>query len=243
MNLLIVDEPSARLVLPLHDPRSVHLRRVLRVRPGQSVRIGCTNGPTGRGIVRNVGAPTVIDVAWNAAPQPRPAVALAVGHPRPPVLGRLLRDLATIGIDHIAVFGGALSERGYLRSSVWDDAPALLRRGLQQGEHTNLPTLSRHESVTTALAALERLATQRVAESVVRLVAHRTTEPVEIAPRAVRSDAYHLLCVGPERGLTTGELDALDTAGYRCVGLGSTTLRTEIAANLLCSLAAMRDSA
>ena len=240
MNLLIVDEPSARVVLPLHDQRSIHLRRILCVRPGQSVRIGCTDGPTGRGIVRNVGAMTVIDVAWNAAPQPRPTVALAVGHPRPPVLGRLLRDLATIGIDHIAVFGGALSERSYLHSSIWDDAPALLRRGLQQGEHTNLPTLSRHESITTALATIEGLAAHRPVEAVVRLVAHRTAEPVEIASRAVRGDAYHLLCVGPERGLTTGELDALDTAGYRRVGLGSATLRTEIAANLLCSLAAMR---
>ena len=243
MNLLIVDEPSARVVLPLHDRRSIHLRRVLRVRPGRSVRIGCTNGPTGRGIVRNVEAMTVIDVAWNVAPRPRPTLALAVGHPRPPVLGRLLRDLATIGIDHIAVFGGALSERGYLRSSVWDDAPALLRRGLQQGGHTNLPTLSRHESITTALAALERLATHSPTASVVRLVAHRTAEPVEIAPRAMRDGAYHLLCVGPERGLTTDELAVLDTAGYRCVELGGATLRTEIAANLLCSLAAMRGSA
>lgn len=239
MNLLIVDEPSARLVFPLSDHRSVHLRRVLRAGPGSVVRIGCTDGPVGRGIVRSIDSATVIDVAWNSVPLPRPTVALAVGHPRPPVLGRLLRDLATIGVDHIAVFVGALSERGYLASSVWCDAPALLRRGLEQGEHTNLPTISRHESIAGALAAIQRVAADRPAEAVIRLAAHRGAEPAMSAARAVRSGAYHLLCVGPERGLTAAELDALDRTGYQRVELGSATLRTEIAANLLCSLAAM----
>lgn len=239
MNLLIVDEPSARLVFPVDDHRSVHLRRVLRAGPGSVVRIGCTDGPIGRGVVRSIGSATVIDVVWNTMPAPRPTVALAIGHPRPPVLGRLLRDLATIGVDHIAVFIGALSERGYLHSSVWRDAPALLRRGLEQGEHTNLPTVSRHESIAAALAALEQVAADRASGRAARLVAHRTAELAPSAAQAVRADAYHLLCVGPERGLTTAELDLLGQTGYQRVELGSATLRTEIAANLLCSLAAM----
>ena len=53
MNLLLLEpgEPDAAGRVLLHDERARHLRSVLKVVPGQSIRVGIVDGPLGTGYV------------------------------------------------------------------------------------------------------------------------------------------------------------------------------------------------
>jgi 16S rRNA (uracil1498-N3)-methyltransferase len=73
-------------------------------------------------------------------------------------------------------------------------------------------------SLATALGAAPR--------GFARLLLHSGGEPMG----AVRRGQGFLAVVGPEGGLTAGEVDACVGAGCRLVGLGPRTLRAETAA-------------
>lgn len=206
-----------------------HLRSILRVVPGDTLRVGVVNGPRGAATVRHDQDKTIVlAVRWDDQTRRDESIPLTVllGHPRPPVLTRLWRDLSAIGVARIVVFSAVLTERSYASSNVWKDTRRYLLEGLSQGAHTALPEVTVTRDLAEALTAVR---------SPYRFTAF-AGERSESLPQIMRTVAEHpeptTICVGPERGLVDSELQALTAAGFRFVGLGEHTLRTETAAIL-----------
>jgi 16S rRNA (uracil1498-N3)-methyltransferase len=80
------------------------------------------------------------------------------------------------------------------------------------------------------------------AEGACRLLAHPGGVPVDRAlaehARAARQSLQIRLAVGPEGGLTGGEVNQFVACGWQAVDLGPVILRVETAALVLCALAA-----
>lgn len=233
MNLILFTQQADSYFLERNDLRFRHIRTVLRAETGDTVRVGVVNGPLGSGRIERLDDRGVsVSVEWRAPATPSAPVTLLLGHPRPPVLKRLWRDLATIGVREICVFTGELGERSYLTSSAWNDPESWLRDGLSQGGHTTLPRLTRCVSLTDALDRIPPAESEReqrfvgVPGSVTDLSLQRMLDET-CATESV------FLCVGPERGLTPVEDEALRITGFRPVSLGNRVLRTETAAILL----------
>ncbi|MCG8480889.1 MAG: RsmE family RNA methyltransferase [Spirochaetales bacterium] len=203
---------------------------MLRSRPGDELRVGVVNGPTGTATLRSIDRDgVVLDVRWSAAGPPSLDVHILLGHPRPPVLRRLWRDLASMRVASITAFIGILSERSYLKSSVWDDYGQALCEGMSQGAHTAPPTIRRAADLAAAIAETgdgrRRIVaspggTTSLANLLEEIASARDTGPIH-------------LCVGPERGFTVEEEALLLDDGFRAVALGSSVLRTETATILL----------
>lgn len=237
MNLVLFDHPNDTYHLLASDPRTRHITRILRARPGDTIRVGVVEGAQGSATVTHISDTGVtLRVAWGVARSTRLPVRVILGHPRPPVLQRLLRDLTALRVAEIHVFVGELSESSYLDSSIWDKTDALIREGLSQGMHTAPPGLFRWRSLANAVDA----------------VLSASNGPVSTGHRvygAVRSPAQNLtallaeirespnpgavLAIGPERGLVPEEEQHLTERGFSGVGLGSSTLRTETATIIL----------
>ncbi len=237
MNLLLIepDELDDHGRATLSDGRARHLLAVLRVVPGQTVRVGVVNGSSGTGLVVAAEADRVtLECTLDTAPL-RPAVDLLLAVPRPKVLGRLWAQFAALGTGRIILTNAARVERNYFDTHLLEPAGyrPLLLEGLQQARDTQVPIVTVHrqfrilvEDHLNALAgpSLRLVADPVAGESIAGVVARRQSQRL-------------LLAIGPEGGWNGFELDLLRAHGFHAVGLGPRTLRSDTACIALLALA------
>ncbi len=223
MNLLLL-EPGERL-LARNDARAHHIRRVLGLAPGGRLRAGEIDGAIGiASIVSDTDRGIELEFARDTDPAALPPVELLLGHPRPIVLRRLLRDLTAIGPSRIIVTPTELGERSYYDANLWRDVRTPMLEGASQGGTTRLPELVRSSSLPEAVRSLNAGRDRRLVlhpESGASLLT--TTGPVSGAQ-------WQAVAVGSERGWTDEELATLTEAGFLPRTLGKRVLRTETAA-------------
>ena len=238
MNLVLVEAPevSPESSVTLTGNRAQHVRQVLRVVPGDTIRIGIVDGPAGTGVVRSLDESSVTlgcDFAGETPPRPRVDLLLAV--PRPKVLNRLWAQLAAMGVGRIILTNAEKVERPYFDTHVLAEAHyrPLLIEGLQQARDTRLPVVSIHRRfrvlVEDELAALS--------DARVRLVADPSGRgSIRDAAQETPPAARVLAAIGPEGGWNTFELSLLNAHGFTTVGLGERTLRSDTACLALLAL-------
>ena len=238
MNLILCEpgELGAEGIVTLTGVRAQHVRTVLRVRPGDRVRVGVIDGPKGRGEVIAIEDDAVVLACAldDPAPDP-PAVDLLLALPRPKVLRRLWAQLAALGVGRIMLTNADRVERNYFDTHVLDEATyrPLLIEGLQQAGDTRLPRVSIHRQFRPLVE--DELGPLPAGER--RLVAHPDRGPSGCAAANVPPSARVLLAVGPEGGWNAFELDLLTQRGFQPISLGPRTLRTDTACIALLTLA------
>jgi len=243
LNLILLDAAA------LHDGKAAlegaqarHAIDVLRVSPGQDIRVGVLDGAIGTARVTHVSTERVeLRCALGEVP-PTPDVDLLLALPRPKVMRRLWAQLAALGVGRMILTNAARVERNYFDTHVLDPEfyRPLLIEGLQQAQDTHLPRVSIHRRfrplVEDDLDALSPAG--------LRLVAHPVADAAPIATAWPRGAGRALLAVGPEGGWDDFELRLLRDHGFRLVSAGTRTLRTDTACvALLAALRAGRDAA
>lgn len=202
---------------------------------GDRLRAGIVNGVSGTAVIDVLddrGMRVRFEPDERLAPPGRPETAqpvpvdLLLGHPRPIVLRRLLRDLSTIGIRRLIVTPTELGERSYLNATMWRDIRPLLIEGAAQAGVTRLMEVERCRSLAGGI----RTAVAVADTDQMRLVLHPTADRTLRAALDAGSAGSLLLAIGSERGWTGKELELLTDAGFELAGMGERTLRTETAA-------------
>lgn len=235
MNLLILEpgESGDGSDTRVSGARAEHLLNVLRVGPGAQVRVGILNGPCGVGTVTSLDADArtvTLRCLFDPALPSRPNVDILLALPRPKVLRRLWAQLAALGVGRIILTNAERVERNYFDTHILSPEyyQPLLIEGLQQARDTWLPTVSIHRQFKVLVEDdLDGLVPRGR-----RLVADPSgTEP----PRGTNGERI-LLAVGPEGGWNDYELQLLEAHGFRRVGMGKRTLRTDTACIALLAL-------
>lgn len=253
MNIVLfeADEISASGAVSLSGARATHLINVLKVAPGQSVRVGVVDGPLGTGTVHAInGDDRLVELrcALEGETPARPCVDLLLAVPRPKVLRRLWAQLAAVGVGRIMLTNAERVERDYFDTHILacDTYRPLLIEGLQQARDTRVPEVSIHrrfkvliEDELDALCgtALRLVADPGAARSVSDAIAF--LDPSGSAGRgADRTVAAEraLIAIGPEGGWNAFELALLVAHGFEPVGIGPRTLRTDTATITLLGL-------
>jgi RsmE family RNA methyltransferase len=242
VNLLLLEADQlrgTRAILSAGQAR--HAREVLRVVPGQDLRVGLVDGPRGIGRVLQIGNSVELECTFEQQPPSIPDIDLLLALPRPKVMQRLWAQLAALGVGHVILTNAARVERNYFDTHVLDPGVyrPLLIEGLQQAQDTRLPRVSIHRRfrplVEDDLDALS--------PSDLRLAAHPSPHATPIAGAWMRGAARTLLAVGPEGGWDDFELRLLTDRGFSLVSLGSRTLRADTACvALMAALRAGRDA-
>jgi 16S rRNA (uracil1498-N3)-methyltransferase len=231
MNLLLIEPEElqdGRVFLT--DRRAEHLRTILKVLPGQELRLGILGRTTGaRAQARVLDCSTARVLLEVSAPMPEaappPWIDLAIALPRPQALHRILQNAAAMGIGRLDFLRTWRVEKSFFASPSL--RPEEIRRqlilGAEQGVWTRLPEIAIHHRLADYLAE---------PRSGVALVAHPeigTTleglaldfKPPEIPLR---------VAIGPEGGFLEREVGLLIEHGYRAFDLGPAILRVEVAA-------------
>jgi RsmE family RNA methyltransferase len=238
VNLILVEERdliSADRVR-LSDARAAHLLNVLRVVPGQAVRVGLLDGALGVGTVETArdGQVTMRCVFELEIP-PRPRVDVLLALPRPKVMRRLWAQLAALGVGRITLTNAERVERHYFDTHVLTEAcyRSLLIEGLQQARDTRLPAVSIHRQFRILIEDhLDGFFSEGI-----RLVADPSgVTSIGEALSDHRNRRRVLLAVGPEGGWNDFELSLLEAHGFHRVGLGTRTLRVDTACTALLAI-------
>ena len=239
MNLILLEprEVGSDGVVRVSDGRAAHLRNVLRVSAGQTVRVGLVDGPFGSATVTGLDDDGVgLRCTFEADPPPRPRVDLLLAVPRPKVLRRLWAQIAALGVGRVILTNAERVERPYFDTHFLDPAiyRPLLIEGLQQARDTRVPEVSIHRRFKPLIEdELEGLSGRAL-----RLVAEPGgSKSVSETIRAQTDARRVLLAIGPEGGWNAFELDLLGAQGFERVSMGPRTLRTDTACLALLALA------
>jgi 16S rRNA (uracil1498-N3)-methyltransferase len=220
----------------LTDGRGDHILNVLRVTPGQTIRVGLLDGPRGTAVIDAAGDGRVtMRVAFEPSTPERPRVDVMLALPRPKVMHRLWAQLAALGVGQIIVTNASRVEPDAWATHYLEEplVRALLVEGLQQARDTRLPLVSLHKQfrilVEDQLDGLFPAGLRLVADP------SGTTS----LPDAIETNrpARVLLAVGPEGGWNEFELGLLEAHGFTRVGLGPRTLRVDTACTALLAIA------
>ena len=232
MNVILV-EPGELSdgVARLSGPRAKHIVEVLKVQPGQSIHLGVIDGPLGEGRVLSAeGEAVLLACTFQSDSPPVPSVDLLLALPRPKVMKRLWAQLAALGVGRIILTNAEKVERNYFDTHVISESfyRPLLIEGLQQARDTRVPRVSIHKQ----FRKLVESDLSDLSDASVRWVAHPGAE--KSVGRAVQ--ARVLLAVGPEGGWNDFELSLLEGHGFKRIGMGARTLRTDTACIALLAL-------
>src|SRR6187401_1319678 len=129
----------------LSDGRAAHLLKVLKVTPGQPVRVGLLDGSLGVGTVESLDEGRItLRCEFETDIPARPRVDLLLALPRPKVMRRLWAQLAALGVGQIILSNAERVERQYFDTHVVAEScyRPLLIEGLQQAGDTRLPSVS-----------------------------------------------------------------------------------------------------
>ena len=222
------------VTLPADDHRARHIVAVLGAAVGERLRCGVVGGGIAPFLLQenNAGAVTLRRAGPFAPPAGKPNVRVWLGHPRPIVLRRILRDLACLGIPEILVIDTELGEKSYRDSKLWKDGAyeRYFREGMAQGGDTFMPRLERRHSVRDALARPGSMSTDCPGNTRLLLDLNAAITAAEVVLNAAEGGGGIVLAVGAERGFTAGERRLLVDASFLPCTLGPRTLRTEVAA-------------
>jgi RsmE family RNA methyltransferase len=235
MNLILLEERDRVDVtcVTLTDARATHLLEVLRVTPGQPVRVGLLDGPFGTGTIEAVSDSSVtMRCVFETETPSLPRVDVLLALPRPKVMRRLWAQLAAIGVGQIILTNASRVERDYFDTHIVTEASyrPLLIEGLQQARDTRLPQVSIHRQFRILVE--DHLA--HLFPSGMRLVAD-PSGTASISNALTGREGRVLLAIGPEGGWNDFELTLLEAHGFTRVSLGRRTLRVDTACIALLS--------
>jgi RsmE family RNA methyltransferase len=227
MNVLLFDSSEvATNILSVSDHRAQHVKDVLRLQVGDSLRVGEINGKVGLAEVVELGQTVILEIKSLNDPPPRKSpIELILALPRPKSLRRIFRATANIGIKSIHIIHSYRVEKSYWSAPALK--PELLRATLLEGlsiaKDTVLPEVHLHKLFKPFVQDLAPLLKAERS-----FVAHPSEISSFIGTIPLTGKPV-LMAIGPEGGFTEYEVKLFNEAGFENLSLGSRVLSVETA--------------
>ncbi|MCK4838661.1 MAG: RsmE family RNA methyltransferase, partial [Desulfobulbaceae bacterium] len=173
MNLILIDPQEIKeRSVTLTDRRATHVRKTLRSRKGDTIRVGIINGLIGSGLICRIEPGLVVlEIKTDTPPPPKTPTSLIIALPRPIMLKRVLAQTASLGIDKIFLINANRVEKSFFKASLLteDNLREYLLLGLEQAMDTRLPEISIHHRFRPFI---EDYLPETARDCPVKLVAH-----------------------------------------------------------------------
>lgn len=228
MNLLLIEtDELVEGEVTLNGRRAEHLRQVLKVGLGDTVRLGVVQGQIGTGKVLAVDDDLVrLSVDLTQQPACDLHVELILALPRPIMLQRILKQATVLGVRRFHLIRSRRVEKSFFHSPVLEPEKirTLLLEGMEQAMDTWLPEVQIHhqfkpfvEDVLPTLEGQGLIADPGGVGSLAGI-------PVSGEP-----GQRLLLAVGPEGGWSDYELECFAQRGFYGFTMGNRILHVDTA--------------
>jgi 16S rRNA (uracil1498-N3)-methyltransferase len=232
MNIILLanDEVTGDRVA-LADRRAQHIVKILRSRPGDSVRVGMINGRKGMGRILSLSSARpyrvelVLDLREEAAPRPRIDLLLAL--PRPIMLKRIFSQAAALGFGNIVLINANRVEKSFWESSLLspESIRGHLLQGLEQAMDTVLPEV---RTFARFRPFVEDVLPGMMQEYSHCILAHPVGR--QSLKDVLTGDPNRiLLAVGPEGGWVEYEVERFQEKGFSTFTMGERILKVDTA--------------
>lgn len=226
MNLILLfpDDFINTSRVRLSGRRFLHVRDVLRAKPGDKLAVGLAGDRIGTGTVTVLTDQELeMEVQLQEPPPASLPVTLILALPRPNILKRTLQTAGAMGVKKIFLIHSRRVEKSFWLSPVL--APESIREqlilGLEQAKDTILPEVHLRKRFKPFVE--DEL--PRLLQGTKALVAHPDAG-VE-CPRGLKTQV--ILAIGPEGGFIPYEIEKLTALGFTPVHLGQRILRVDTA--------------
>lgn len=209
----------------LEGPEKQHLAKVLRITPGQKVRLIDGRGRTGLFTVHEISKKRVLlskekITLW---PQPRSKVHLALAWNKNFRRSWLLEKGVELGAWKIILWQARHSQ-GKAKKASQENWREKMIAGAKQCENPWLPELAfMHEGI-------EQVISYSIGIESKILLWEQETKAGLLDYYQIHKPLEKIIVVGPEGGLAGEEVDMLTASGFTSLSLGSRVLRWETAA-------------
>lgn len=158
VNIVLFEKDELSISLPFHDERAKHIRKILKLKPGESFRSGTVNGLQGHSILKEMVDKNLYLEHYHQNQNPPPfPIKLICGTPRPNSAKRMLRDATSMGVASITFVNSDLGEKSYRDSHVLKDeyVRGLLKQGAEQAYSSSLPEFARVDSLEQVISEVD----------------------------------------------------------------------------------------
>ena len=229
MNIILFEaHETAANPVTIQDRRSVHIVKVLKAAPGDTVRVGIINGGLGTGSIIKISKQAVtLELRITEPRPPRPLTELILALPRPIMLKRVLAQATTLGVGRIFLINARRVEKSFFEASLLEEASYrdYLLQGLEQAVDTVLPKVSLHKRFKPFIE--DEL--PELIDYPGRLIAHPQA-PHGLWEQAKAPIRERLaLAIGPEGGWLDYEIEKFRAQGFAPFSLGPRILRVDTA--------------
>lgn len=227
MNLLLLPEQTdiTRPILIDNIRQINHLHQVLKVKVGDKIKIGITQGQRYLAKIvelnqNSAQLEVILESDFLASPPQKLPVTLVLALPRPKVLRRMVQDATAMGVQKIVLLHSYHVDKSYWASPILQQLDEAMTLGLEQAQDTIFPQLISEKRFKPFVE--DRLSTW-INENCPAYVAH------PYAQASLPSNIQHgcILIVGCERGFIDYEINLLVENGCQIYQFGSRILRTE----------------
>lgn len=228
MNLLLLEPHElAQHEATLAGRRAEHLVQVLKVEPGDTVRVGVVGDKLGSGRVVAIDGETVrLTVELEREPACDLHIELILALPRPIMLQRILKQATVLGVRRFHLIRSRRVEKSFFQSPVLapDKIHALLLEGMEQAMDTWLPEVTIHHHFKPFVEdILPTLGGQG-------LIAHPEAGGIMAeVPVTGEPGQRLLLAIGPEGGWSDYEVQRFREAGFLGMTMGNRILHVDTA--------------
>lgn len=245
MNILLFDDvdlvnSDQADTVRISDHRATHIRTILKLEVGQTLRVGRINGRTGVGEILSV-SNDVVEVRLGPLIDEPPAASrmeLILALPRPKSLKRCLRAAANLGIKSIHLIHSQRVDKSYWKAPVLN--PEILREALLDGlsiaRDTVLPVVRLHNLFKPFVQDIApHLVTSRAFVAAPRAVLQSTKDKLppafrdENSRRNSTAPAFIPIAIGPEGGFSEYEVNLFNENGFESLSLGDRIYSVETA--------------
>jgi len=244
MNLVLLYEDEVNgfiVVLSQKDERSIHVRKILKLKSGDNLKVGIVNGKIYSSTIEwgeDNALRIRIDESSATDSSEEVPVDLILACPRPKALNRLWPVIASLGVRRIFLVNANKVEKAYFDSTAVKDENKRrkgLIEGLQQSAvDTHLPKVFVKRRIKIFLEDEAKLLFTNQA----KFICHPGPYPrISILVRKEVSKQHGcVLAIGPEGGWTDYEVNMFKSLGFAPVSLGKRILRTPVAITSVLSI-------
>jgi len=245
MNICLFSPEEILNPLDIQDERAQHILKILHKKEGESFSAGIIGGQAGTAVIKKIsveekkssdgkktfkGGKIYFDFTPESDGKKLYPLKMIIGFPRPIQLKRLLRDMASLGVQEVHLTGTELGEKSYLKSDLATkgEAEKFLLDGSIQAGSTQVPKLFIHQTLKSCLEQIDLDG---------KLFALDNIEPSQSLSCALKEKPQKAIAaIGSERGWTNSERQLFKQNGFELLSMGKRILRTETASTVAASL-------
>lgn len=245
MNICLFSPEEILNPLDIQDERAQHILKILHKKEGESFSAGIIGGQAGTAVIKKIsveekkssdgkktfkGGKIYFDFTPESDGKKLYPLKMIIGFPRPIQLKRLLRDMASLGVQEVHLTGTELGEKSYLKSDLATkgEAEKFLLDGSVQAGSTQIPKLFIHQTLKNCLEQIDLEG---------KLLALDNIEPSQSLSCALKEKPQKAVAaIGSERGWTNSERQLFKQNSFELLSMGKRILRTETASTVAASL-------